>query len=171
MTNDPKWLADKVGGWEQLARMLYTLFLPPPPPSAAAQPKKKRGAKKKYDAKWLHGALIILGQNPKSSDKKEAIKKNLPKLYRGELVNNQRLAQEINPVKDHATKARIEATCRLRETQATKTVANRLAETKEKYFFALDGEHGPIGHAVLQSEGADHLEWRKVRQKPRKSSR
>lgn len=137
----PAGLATQMGGWENLARALHSVFLAQKgvPPT---QPTSRQKRQKQYDADWLYKALLLFKGNARRSGGRDSeqyiIKRYIQKLYL-----NGRVPPGTTALKK---KARL--------------VAKRISEGRKLWAYALQGPvRGAINHALQVQDGIDHLDW------------
>ncbi|MFA6312653.1 MAG: hypothetical protein WCV99_16900 [Sterolibacterium sp.] len=138
----PARLAKQMGGWENLARALHSVFLE----QQEVQPKQQRVTrKKKYDAEWFYTVLLLMegkvqGRGGRDTERC-VIRQNIRKLY---------LNGKIPP-----GPAALE--------QKAQLVAKRLSEARSRWGYALQGSvRGAINDALQAQDEIDNLDWTKL---------
>lgn len=107
----PATLAENMGGWENLARALHSLFLDGVP--------TKRGASTHYDERWFYRVLLILAGNARG--------------YGGEKAVTEVLREHIADLHSRDKKFRTDA-ARQSAAQSVQKQFSRLRKKHDKLF-------------------------------------
>ncbi len=138
----PATLAKEMGGWENLARALHSVFLEQGEP----KPKPPRTTrKKKYDAEWYYGLLLLFEGRVRKRGGRDSARFIIEK-YINEVYLNGRI-----PPGPAARKRKV------------RLMQKRLSEARSRWGYADQGAvRGAINHALQVEHGIDHLDWEKL---------